>query len=107
MRSPRSASRTLAGLTLVLAGAATGAETGFESLTEGFYGETLEVDGITFSNFGDWFDPPGTGQIAAIDDATQWLTDADPRMGDYVSGNLLNINGYSTPGYAFFRSEER
>lgn len=79
------------------------AETGFESLTEGFHGEVLEVDGITFFNLGDWFDPPGSGQVAAIDDATLWLTDADPRVSDNVQGNLLNINGYSTPGYAFFR----
>jgi hypothetical protein len=87
----------------LVASAASGAETGFESLSEGFHGEVLEVDGITFFNFGDWFDPPGTGQVAAIDDATLWLMDADPRMSDYVQGNLLNINGYSTPGYAFFR----
>jgi hypothetical protein len=79
------------------------AETGFESLTEGFHGEVLEVDGITFSNFGDFFDPPGSGQVAAIDDATQWLTEVEPAMSDYVQGNILNINGYSTPGYTFFR----
>ncbi len=98
----RSRTLTLAAA-LGVAAAASGAETGFESLTEGFHGPTLEVDGITFSNFGDFFDPPGSGQVAAIDDATQWLMDVDPRMSDYIQGNVLNINGFSSPGYTFFR----
>ena len=76
----------------------------FESLAEGFYGDTIEVGGITFFEPDDRLSPPGS-QIWAIDDGTG-VWEINPAMLDFIQGKTLQINGYSggPNGYAFLRA---
>jgi hypothetical protein len=90
----------------VLAGAPAMAQSvaDFESLDEGFHGDTIEVGGITFFEPDDRLSPPGS-QVWAIDDGTGvWAI--NPGMLPFIQGKTLQINGYSggPNGYAFLRA---
>jgi hypothetical protein len=73
----------------------------FESLSEGFQGMALALDGVTFSKAFSGFPPLGE-ETLAIDDSTNVWGGA-PGMLDYIDGNVLNINAFSggPSGYAF------
>ncbi len=86
-----------------LAGSAGAQVADFEGLAEGFHGNTLVSGGIVFSRPWDRLDPPDSGQIFAIDYAAS-LAESFPGTEAFVSGNVLNINGYvGGSGHAVLR----
>ncbi len=71
----------------------------FEEFSEGGAGPTVVSQGTTFADPFSGFGPPGF-DVFAIDDGTA-IWDLNPAMTDYVDGNLLNINAFSSTGYVF------